>query len=108
MVSRLTLNQVSVGSNPTVPANIEMSTSGKSSGSEPDIPWFESKHLSQTAPMMELVYILDLKSSAQAGLGVRFPLGAPNIVLWRSRLTRCPLKALFMGANPIRMTKIPE
>ena len=27
------------------------------------------------------------------------------IVLWRSRLTRCPLKALFMGANPIRMTK---
>ena len=52
------------GSRPSFPANIEMSTSGKSSGSEPDIPWFESKHLSQIALVLELVYITDLKSVA--------------------------------------------
>ena len=52
------------GSRPSFPANIEMLTSGKSSASEADIPWFESKHLSQIALVMELVYIGGLNPTA--------------------------------------------
>ena len=55
--------------------------------------------------MMKLVDMLDLESSGESRMGsIPFAPTTNKMVCWRSGLTRCPLKAVSTGSNPVQTT----